>query len=150
MTKCFSKWKHGGLYRIVASIFMFASMCPAQQGEGYQTGCIKTQSNHAKYKLLSIGQGVELQVEVEVKTRFRTDDNFIAIAKDFREHYCKTEPVRIIYYRDKTHWGIRDPRDLSSTPLAIYYFSKVEGEAGIKFYEIKNGKVEWRQVNLKF
>ena len=99
-------------------------------------------------RFLSIGRGVELQVDLEIKPKHRTDANFIAIAKEFKEKYCQEARLSITYLTSKKQWLILDPFKLEATPLAIFYLDRNKGEERIKVYKVVNGKVETRKLDL--
>lgn len=110
--------------------------------------CTKHPTINAKYKTLSIDLGVELQIDVEVRSAHRTDENFVAIARKFRERYCENREMRITYFASKKQWEILDPRDPRSVPLAVYYFGRNTDRVGLHIYQMRNNKVETRDIDL--
>ncbi len=83
---------------------------------------VKKTMNAGKYKILSESPGgEETQFYLEIKPKYRTDENYIAIAKEFKEKYCHTNRLRVIYLTGKKQWLILDPLDPKATPLAIFY-----------------------------
>jgi hypothetical protein len=112
--------------------------------------CTNNTVNKGKYKLLSVGRGIELQVNIEIKSKYRTDENYVAIVKEFKERYCQATQLRITYFESKKQWLILDPFKLEATPLAIYYFgSNTSEKEGIVVYKVVNGKVETRNLKLE-
>lgn len=115
--------------------------------------CTNKPVTKGNYKILSIGLGVELQIDIVIKPKNRNDKNYIAIAQEFKEKYCQEEQLRITYYTSKKQWLILDPFDLASTPLAIFYTSTKKGEYVEKekliLYKIVDGKVETRELAIE-
>jgi len=129
-------------------------MCPATSfcqkwvGEKPKV-CTNHPVSKGKYKIFSHGLGIELQIDLEIKPKYRTDANYIAIAKEFRERYCEEKQIRITYFESKKQWQILDPLELASTPLAIALMGKVTGEEeGIDVYTIVDGKVKTRKLEI--
>lgn len=112
--------------------------------------CVKNTSVKGKYKILSIGKGVETQFYLEIKPKYRTVENYIAIAKEFKERYCEEDQLRIIYLKSKNQWLILDPNNPEATPLAIFYADQntIEKE-GLTLYEVFNGKVAIRELKIE-
>ena len=111
--------------------------------------CTNHSVNKGKYKILSSSPGgVESQFDLEIKPKYRTDDNYITIAKEFKEKYCHETRLSVTYLTGKKQWLILDPFDLASTPLAIFYLDKNKSKEGIVVYKVVNGKVETRKLDL--
>ncbi len=112
--------------------------------------CTNHPVNKGKYKMLSIGDGIELQIDIKIDSKYRTDKNYTVIAKEFKEKYCQATQLRITYFESKKQWQILNPLKLEATPLAIYYFGKDTNKGGrIKIYTVINGKVETRELKLE-
>lgn len=111
--------------------------------------CTTHPVNKGKYKILfaALG-GVESQFDLEIKPKYRTDENYITIAKEFKEKYCQEARLSITYLTSKKQWLILDPFKLEATPLAIFYLDRNKGEERIKVYKVVNGKVETRKLDL--
>ena len=121
-----------------------------QESNGEQrTTCEKTM-NAGKYKILSESPGgEETQFYLEIKPKYRTDENYIAIAKEFKEKYCHTNRLRVIYLTGKKQWLILDPLDPKATPLAIFYKGiGTDEKDGLDVYTVVDGKVRTRQLDL--
>lgn len=110
--------------------------------------CTNHPVSKGKYKTLSVGLGIELQVHLEINRKYRTDGNYVAIGKEFRERYCREKQLRITYFGSKKQSQILDPRDPESTPLAIYYFYADTKKEGIEIYKVIDGEVQTRVLNL--
>ena len=142
------KWLIGCIF--CALCFTFPATSFGQKWVGKKP---KVCTNHptvkGKYKILSHGLGVELQIDLEIKQKYRTDENYITIAKEFRERYCEEKKIRITYFESKEQWKLRDPFDLKATPLAIAYMGKgTDQKDGISVYTIVEGKVETRTLKI--
>ena len=110
--------------------------------------CINTIEN-GKYKILSIGNGIELQFYLKIEPKYRTDNNYKTIANEFKEKYCHAKQLRIIYLKSKEQWLILDPFNLEATPLAIFYTgNNTEEKEGLIAYKVVNGKVETRELSI--
>ena len=120
----------------------------AQSSKSKGQPCTKNPTNKGKYKILSSGFGKELQVDVEIKPHYRNDENYITIAREFRERYCRTKELRITYFESRRQWQILDPFDPEATPLAIYYFGDSADQLGLHIYQATDGKVERRSIDL--
>ena len=131
-------------------ILLTAKIVEGQSGEGDRRlkFCTEYLSSKGLYKKLSVGLGKELQVDVEIKPSYRNDENYITIAREFRERYCHIKEMRITYFASKKQWQILDPFELESTPLAIYYYGEKKDEIGLDVYKVVNNKVETRKVDL--
>jgi len=142
-----------GNYILVLSFVLLSFFALNSQGQrpigGKPIPCTNHPANRGAYKILSISLGEELQFYVQIKPRYRTDENYIAVAKEFKEAYCHEDQLRIIYYANKRNWMIVDPKNLEATPLAIFCTTKkTSGKEGISVYMITNGKVEIRKLDL--
>jgi len=89
-----------------------------------------------------------VQFRLKIKPKYRTDENYIAIAEEFREKYCRAVGLRIFYFKDKEQWRMH-PLDLEATPLAVFFTGKNTPEKEVlAVYTIVNGKVETRNLEI--
>lgn len=111
--------------------------------------CTQHTVSHGKYKVLSRSDGAELQFYLAIQPKFRTDQNYMATAKEFIEKYCDAARLRIIYLKNREQWLITDPHDVSGTPLAIFFSGNNATEnEGIEIYSVSEGQVQSRQIKI--
>jgi hypothetical protein len=140
------------VYKLVIFIMflIFAQSLFSQKLTGEKP---KECNNHIEdkgnYNILSISNGKELQFYLEIKPKYRTEENYIKIAREFKGKYCLADQLRVIYLKSKKQWLILDPFNLESTPLAIFYTDKNIKEEGLVVYKIVDGNVETRELSIE-
>ena len=136
------------IFSISLSFILIGIIWGQRANDGELRECTKHPTIKGRYKTLSRGFGKELQIDVEIKSSDRVDENYIAIAREFRERYCEIQEMRITYFASRKQWEILDPRDPQSIPLAIYYFGKNADQVGLDVYQVINKRVRTRKIDL--
>jgi hypothetical protein len=136
------------LFSVFGIFFFVSEAVSCQTPPLSQSKICKKPTIRGKYKLLSSGQGVELQIYLKISPPNRTDENYINIAKEFRQKYCQSLKMRIIYFGTKEQWQNLNPLDPNSTPLAIYAFRPDLNQVRLEVYTVKDGKAQIRKVDL--
>jgi len=110
--------------------------------------CPTAKPDDAKFQILSVSKGKETQFYVLIKPKYRTDNNYIAVANYLRSRYCYADQLSVIYHATKKQWLSIDYKDPASTPLAIYYSGVgTEEKEGIEIYTVIDGKVHTRTID---
>ena len=132
-------------------MIVFCANASAQKARSEKPFVCKNGSSvKGRYKTLFVGSsGGELfSIDIVVKVKHQTDENYLAVANQLKAKYCKEGKMYVVMYDNREHsklGSIPQPDcKIEGYPRALYLIDRSTGREALEIYKIVNGKIETR------